>query len=588
MTPSLSSKVAADLQSALALLRTGQHPAAQKLLKEILATRPDLVDAHWMLAGSLYGTGDLRGAQQELEAVIRLDPNRAAAHAMLGQVLIALGRPDMAIQTLQRALELHADPTTATSLARALLIQARAPDAIEVLQPLVESTNATREALLLFGHALMSLGRARKAADVFHQLVSWSPEDGEARVRLAAALSDSDRHAEAEQQVRQGMAQGVRTPEARFVLGRALVGQKRLEEAEAEMRHVVRSRPEHIPAQANLSELVWMRSGNAEAAGQEIDAALASRPHLSGLRIAKANLLLAAGQPRQALEQVEEGIAKIRSPGRELLDLHVAAAQIALEFDAARSAAHARQALLQDRGDYRAFCAFGNALLATGEPAQAAEAAQALLKQDPHDGRAVALLASAWRMGGDSRYRELFDYENFVIARRIEVPRGWSTLSDYLADLTEVLGRMHSLKTHPVGQSLRRGSQVELDFGASAEPAIRAFAQAIDEPIREYMQSLGKGAGPLRDRNTGRYRLKGAWSVRLGPNGFHVNHFHPEGWLSSACYIKLPSAIGLGREGWLQFGEPAFPTAPALPPEHFIRPEPGLLALFPSYMWHGT
>lgn len=22
--------------------------------------------------------------------------------------------------------------------------------------------------------------------------------------------------------------------------------------------------------------------------------------------------------------------------------------------------------------------------------------------------------------------------------------------------------------------------------------------------------------------------------------------------------------------------------------EHFVRPEPGLLVLFPSYLWHGT
>jgi hypothetical protein len=41
-------------------------------------------------------------------------------------------------------------------------------------------------------------------------------------------------------------------------------------------------------------------------------------------------------------------------------------------------------------------------------------------------------------------------------------------------------------------------------------------------------------------------------------------------------------------EGWLKFGEPGVRTEPPLPPEHFVKPEPGLLALFPSYMWHGT
>ncbi len=43
-----------------------------------------------------------------------------------------------------------------------------------------------------------------------------------------------------------------------------------------------------------------------------------------------------------------------------------------------------------------------------------------------------------------------------------------------------------------------------------------------------------------------------------------------------------------GQDGWIKFGEPGPRTSPSLPPEHFVKPEPGLLVLFPSYMWHGT
>jgi hypothetical protein len=64
---------------------------------------------------------------------------------------------------------------------------------------------------------------------------------------------------------------------------------------------------------------------------------------------------------------------------------------------------------------------------------------------------------------------------------------------------------------------------------------------------------------------------------------------HQEGWLSSACYIDLPPAVEAeGHQGWIKFGEPGAPTQPKLAPEHFVKPEPGLLVLFPSYMWHGT
>lgn len=42
------------------------------------------------------------------------------------------------------------------------------------------------------------------------------------------------------------------------------------------------------------------------------------------------------------------------------------------------------------------------------------------------------------------------------------------------------------------------------------------------------------------------------------------------------------------REGWLQFGQPLEELGLGLPPRRVVRPQPGHLALFPSYMWHGT
>ena len=41
-------------------------------------------------------------------------------------------------------------------------------------------------------------------------------------------------------------------------------------------------------------------------------------------------------------------------------------------------------------------------------------------------------------------------------------------------------------------------------------------------------------------------------------------------------------------QGWIRFGQPPFITDPPLPAEHYVRPKPGRLVLFPSYMWHGT
>lgn len=71
------------------------------------------------------------------------------------------------------------------------------------------------------------------------------------------------------------------------------------------------------------------------------------------------------------------------------------------------------------------------------------------------------------------------------------------------------------------------------------------------------------------------YRLNGLWSARLRPSGHHLNHFHDQGWLTSARYIELPPPLGASNgEGWLKFGEPSFPGALDLGAEYFLKLEP--------------
>jgi hypothetical protein len=227
--------------------------------------------------------------------------------------------------------------------------------------------------------------------------------------------------------------------------------------------------------------------------------------------------------------------------------------------------------------------------LAAGRADEASAAAEEIVRRSPMALQGLAYLATARRLTGDGRYRELYDYDAFVKPWTIDTPDGWPSLQSFLSDLAENLYGRHRLKTHPLDQSLRQGSQIS-QLMVADDPVIRAFFQAVERPICAHLAALGSGKDPLRARNGGGYRFHGAWSVRLrAGGGRHVDHIHPEGWLSSACYIDLPKAVsGEGRQGWIKFGAPGTPTLPKLEPEHFVKPEPGRLVLFPSYMWHGT
>jgi hypothetical protein len=101
------------------------------------------------------------------------------------------------------------------------------------------------------------------------------------------------------------------------------------------------------------------------------------------------------------------------------------------------------------------------------------------------------------------------------------------------------------------------------------------------------------GAGdehPLTARNTGEYRIAGSWSVRFHSAGRHVNHMHPEGWISSAYCVAVPDEVPdeSGKAGWIKFGEPPFKSTPPTPPQKWVQPSAGLLVLFPSFLCHGT
>src|SRR3546814_1447359 len=90
-----------------------------------------------------------------------------------------------------------------------------------------------------------------------------------------------------------------------------------------------------------------------------------------------------------------------------------------------------------------------------------------------------------------------------------------------------------------------------------------------------------------RDRS---FKFAGSWSVRLTGSGFHVSHIHPQGLVSSAFYVSLPSDLGSGasKNGWLEIGGPPAELDLKLSPLATIEPRPGRLALFPSYLYHGT
>jgi len=431
--------------------------------------------------------------------------------------------------------------------------------------------------------ALKAVGRTREALEVNRAAAERYPASGATWHNLAATLGDLGHGEEAIAAAQRAISVGLQAPETRLVLARALQSEHRFDEAERAFADALRLRPDYEEANNELSQLMWMRTGDAEQSLGPLQRAVAANPNHAGLAYALAMAQEFTGQKEAARATAERALT--RAPNdRRLLSLVV---ELSCKLgDAATAVRWAAQAPPEDPVA-RAIQA--QALLAAGDGRAAAAAAEDAVRRLPNDQYAVALLATAWRMTGDPRYRELYDYDRLVAAYDIvdpDTPDG----AAFLEELRAALRKLHRYTTHPFGQSVRQGSQATLRLDGTHEPAIERLLGLLRDAVARRVGEV-RGEGLFQGRNTGAAEMSGAWSIRLlGASGHHADHIHPRGWISSAFYVSVPDDVRdeARKPGWIKFGEPGVATAEPMPAERYVQPRAGRLVLFPSYMWHGT
>ncbi|PZQ63647.1 MAG: hypothetical protein DI570_08270 [Phenylobacterium zucineum] len=471
--------------------------------------------------------------------------------------------------------------------AKDLLDQGRIEEALTVTTPLASVQETTLRALAMHSTALKGAGRRDEALAYDQRAVRRFPTNGVAWHNLAATLGDLGRGREAVEAMQNGLRLGLDGALSYGVLARAHAAAGDLDGAEQAYLEALKRAPGRPETAAEYADVVWMRRGDLAAAQIVLDRCAHAGGAPAPLLLSKAKLYEAAGEAGRAAELLAMAAQRLPDDPAILL----AAAQSALEQDRLDEAE--RLALAAER-----LLPFGPGVLnqlaivylAVGKADLALEKARAGLEIAPESQSLWGWAATAARAADDPLYGQLYDYDAMVGVYDIEAPQGWPSLDAYLADLAAALDGIHLYNRHPASQSLRHGSQTTYRLTGSDDPVIQAFFRAVDAPIRQHIAGLGQGSDPLRSRAADGYRVEGAWSVRLNPGGYHKDHFHPDGWLSSAFYVETPDqALDTAeRQGWLRFGQPPFRTEPPLRADHHVRPKPGRLVLFPSYMWHGT
>lgn len=518
--------------------------------------------------------GDDAAAAQAFERALYFAPVDPQINNNYAALLDALGRADDALIHFSRALATMPNFAGAR-LNRALLLQ-RLGRFGEALADLDAVAVPTARLYTARAAILRDLGRLDQAAAAYDAALTLEPARpiamaGRARVALERGEADAvRRHEQAlvqrpdDRQLRLGLALALEADgeESAVKVMEALLHQHpRWPEAHEQLSRMRSEAGDHADPTRSYSEILRKAPGDVEL----------SRSHW--------NTLIRA-------ERFDDALAAIAAARSHVTEDRAMLAMEALAASEAgrRGYADAIFARLGSAPDID----LGRArhLLRVDDPAAACALLEALAKRAPDDIVVWAHLALAWRLLEDDRWRWLCDQPGFVVA----VDLDFSAFE--LEELAGLLRGLHRTRAHPIGQSLRGGTQTRGRLLIRREPALARLRERLETAVGDYVRALppADSRHPLLRHRSRSFRLTGSWSVRLSSSGFHVNHIHPEGVFSSAFYVGLPPSIGRTgtRDGWLDLGAPPVGLGLGLAPLLSVEPRPGRLALFPSYLFHGT
>ena len=513
-------------------------------------------------AARLFEKGQFAEARAECEHVIGAEPRNADAWNLLGLIEHGSGDARAALTALERAVAAKPDYVNAwQNLSRLRSAAGDAKGAIDAERTLMQlGAGESPDEWYNLGVRAFKQGQPRLAAECFEHCLALAPTRLDALNNLAVAHDAAREFHDARKAAARMLVLAPRAPNALATF--AAIYARATEPAELQQglvaaEQVLAQQPDHAGAHDSASVILGKlgRPDEALAHARRAHALAPERPEF------------AFGMTRLMEEQ-------------GLLD----EADAALQTARARAPEHAGLARLH-----------GTVLLRRGDPGGAALAFGQALASQPDDQSALAQRVIALSLVGDQHQAlALLGFERFLQRVQLEVPEPFKYIGLFNAQLAEDIRRHSRLRFEPVGLAAKGGYLTE-DLLADRTQAIVGFERSLRKAIDGYLAGLVPDPShPFLRAIPRKYRLN-LWATRVSAQGLIDTHIHEESWLSGAYYVELPEALtGEGDAadpdaGCIEFNRPhrSLPE----PPEDWIavvRPEPGLLLLFPSYYYHRT
>jgi len=493
------------------------------------------------------------------------------------------------------AVEAAAPSTNETlGLAAAALQSDRPQEALRLCGQVLSRDPGDTEALNLAGVAAFQTGDGGQARELLETALAFRPDFTDAHNNLGNVLEAQGLFVEAEASYRRCIALNAGAAGAHFHLGNVLKALGRLGEAQAAYKCVLGIDPDNAEA-LNNTGAVDMELGRTTDAIHVYRKAVGINP---GFAEAHYNLGI-------ALQETGELKAALASYRRALSsDSGHAGAQINIgyaykEMGRLEEAETAYRQAIRMAPDYdKVQVNLGDLYLQQGRPQAAVDLCDAYLTDHPGNISILAFktIALSQRSSFDKastldEVRELYDFDRLLRPARPACPDGFADMADFNRALgNHVLGHP-SLSVQPTSHATRFGRHSG-ELMVEPKGPVAALETVIRTAVEDYRGMVPPDpAHPWLARRPDRMGLS-VWGVAMDSQGHQLAHIHPSAWLSGVYYPKIPAVVRMddpGHAGWIEFGRaPEDFHGPAQPEVRLIRPEEGLMVLFPSYFYHRT
>lgn len=409
-------------------------------------------------------------------------------------------------------------------------------------------------ALLSLGVQHHQAGRLSQAEGLYRRVLELDADNADALHLLGVLVDQIGHHDKALELIKAAIRHNARNPHYHANLANVLQELGNLDEAAAALERAFELDQRMVTALTNLGAL-RQQQGRLDEAVAAYQRSLELQPDYADAYYNLATALKEQGKLDEAIKALRQAIAL--QP--ESVNEHVVLAGYLLE-----------------RHDFNG----------------ALEACNSGLKLAPRNIRALGFKSVALtELGQHEALRTLVDFDMLIARRYIPTPAGYANLAAFNDALIAHVRAHPSLVDNPSTGATRGGGHTD-ELLVDPKGPFAAFEQIINAAVADYLRSLPvQQSHPYLAQRPRTWRLT-VWGVVLRAEGHQVAHIHPGGWVSGVYYAKLPAVVAAGgsnHAGWIEFGHPPLEFhAEAKPEVCVVKPEEGLLLLFPSYFYHRT